>query len=219
MKLALCSFLTVFMLIAFAEVSESQMAFGRPPDMAGVFNPVVGNGASYDVTKKNGEKTNFDIYVVDKESGGYWVEYTFQNPQEHGSIYAKILLAHQGDDVVVQRTIVQMPGQSPMDMSSMPRAMQSRESKADMRSNAQDMGTETVTTPAGSFSCQHWRDKKNGDDYWISDKVTPWQLVKMTGTDKNTVILAKVITGAKTHITGTPVSMQDMMRGMGRPNQ
>jgi uncharacterized protein YqjF (DUF2071 family) len=97
-------------------------------------------------------------------------------------------------------------------MSSMPHAVQSQTSKADVRANAQNMGTESVTTPAGTFSCQHWHDAKDNDDYWISDKVTPWQLVKMSGADKNTVTLQKLITGAKTHITGTPVSMQDMMR-------
>jgi hypothetical protein len=33
----------------------------------------------------------------------------------------------------------------------------------------------------------------------------------MTGKD-STVTLVKVITDAKTHITGTPVSMEDMMK-------
>ena len=77
------------------------------------------------------------------------------------------------------------------------------------------MGTESVTTPAGTFSCQHWHSNKDGSDVWISDKVSPWKLVKMTGT-KDNMILVRVITDAKTHITGTPVSMEEMMKGMGK---
>lgn len=41
--------------------------------------------------------------------------------------------------------------------------------------------------------------------------MSPWKLVKMTGKDQS-MTLTKVITDAKTHITGTPVSMEDMMK-------
>jgi uncharacterized protein YqjF (DUF2071 family) len=122
-------------------------------------------------------------------------------------------LAREADNVVIQRTIFQMPGRPPMDMSSMMKmhGMQSEESKADMRANAENLGNETITTPAGTFSCQHWRSKKDGSEYWLSDKVSPWKLVKMTGKDQS-MTLTKVITDAKTHITGTPVSMEEMMK-------
>jgi uncharacterized protein YqjF (DUF2071 family) len=108
---------------------------------------------------------------------------------------------------------MQMPGRPPMDMSSMMKMhpMQSEESKADFRANAENLGTETITTPAGSFSCQHWRSKKDGTEVWISNKVSPWGLVKMSG-PHDTMTLVKIITDAKSHITGTPVSMEDMMR-------
>ena len=100
-----------------------------------------------------------------------------------------------------------------MDMSSMMKmhSMQSEESKADVRASAENLGTESVTTPAGTFSCQHWRSKKDASEYWISDKVSPWQLVKMKSPDE-TMTLVKIITDAKSKITGTPVSMEEMMR-------
>jgi len=41
--------------------------------------------------------------------------------------------------------------------------------------------------------------------------VSPWKLVKMTTKDQ-TMTLTKVITDAKSHITGTPVSMEEMMK-------
>lgn len=213
-------FLSAILGLAATQFLTAQMGM-RPPDMAGVFNTVVGSGASYEITKQNGEKTTFDMAVVDKEGGGYWIEYTMQNARMNGPIYAKSLAVRQDDDIVLQRMIVQMPGRPPIDMSSMMsmKAMQSSESKADFRANAQNMGTESVTTAAGTFSCEHWRDTKNGTDVWLSEKVVPWRLVKMTGNSSN-MTLVKTISDAKTHITGTPMSMQEMMQQrMGKPNQ
>lgn len=210
--------LTVLLVVALAtaQLSTAQMGMGmgmgRAPSIAGVFSPEVGSGAAYEVLRKaETQKTNFEVAVVGKEGPGYWIEYTMQSPQ--GTIYAKSLNAREGDNVIVQRMIVQMPGRPPMDIGSMMKAhaMQSEESKADMRANAENLGTETITTPAGTFSCQHWRSKKDGSEYWLSDKVSPWKLVKTTSKDQ-TMTLTKVIADAKTHITGTPVSMEDMMK-------
>jgi hypothetical protein len=216
------------LLIAFATTALTQLSSAQrgmmmqPPDIAGVFNPVVGSGASYEMVKTNGEKIPFDMAVVDKDaSGGYWIEYSMQNPKLNGPVYMKNLTVRQSDDIIIQRSIMQMPGHPPMDMSSMMsmKAMQSPKEKADFRANAQNMGTESVTTPAGTFSCEHWRNAKDGTDVWLSDKIVPWRLVKMSGTT-DTLTLVKIISDAKTHITGTPVSMEEMMQQhMGKPNQ
>lgn len=216
------------LLIAFATTALTQFSSAQrgmmmqPPDIAGVFNPVVGSGASYEMVKTNGEKIPFDMAVVDKDaSGGYWIEYSMQNPKLNGPVYMKNLMVHQSDDIIIQRSIMQMPGRPPMDMSSMMsmKAMQSPKEKADFRANAQNMGTESVTTPAGTFSCEHWRNAKDGTDVWLSDKIVPWRLVKMSGAN-DTLTLVKIISDAKTHITGTPVSMEEMMQQhMGKPNQ
>jgi len=216
------------LLIAFATTALTQLSSAQrgmmmqPPDIAGVFNPVVGSGASYEMVKTDGEKIPFDMAVVDKDaSGGYWIEYSMQNPKLNGPVYMKNLMVRQSDDIIIQRSIMQMPGRPPMDMSSMTsmKAMQSPKGKADFRANAQNMGTESVTTPAGTFSCEHWRDAKDGTDVWLSDKIVPWRLVKMSGTN-DTLTLVKIISDAKTHITGTPISMEEMMQQhMGKPNQ
>jgi len=221
----LCSRL---LLIAFATTALTQLSSAQrgmmmqPPDIAGVFNPVVGSGASYEMVKTNGEKIPFDMAVVDKDaSGGYWIEYSMQNPKLNGPVYMKNLMVHQSDDIIIQRSIMQMPGRPPMDMCSMMsmKAMQSRKEKSDFCANAQNMGTESVTTPAGTFSCEHWRNAKDGTDVWLSDKIVPWRLVKMSGAN-DTLTLVKIISDAKTHITGTPVSMEEMMQQhMGKPNQ
>ena len=46
--------------------------------------------------------------------------------------------------------------------------------------------------------------------------MTPWGLVKMQGKDTDSMTLIRVITDAKSHITGTPVSMEEMMKGTGK---
>lgn len=227
MKLAIRMVSAGFLTFILSNLCLGQMGMGmaHPPDIAGVFNPEVGSGSAYEMVKKDGQKTPFEISIVGKEGNGYWIEYGMQSP--HGTVYMKTLATRESDNVIVQRTIVQMAGRPPMDMSSMMKmhGMQSAESKADMRANAEDLGTQTVTTPAGTFSCQHWKSKKDGSEYWLSDKVSPWKLVKMTGKDQ-TMTLTKIITDAKTHITGTPVSMEDMMKqhmgnmgGMGEHQQ
>jgi hypothetical protein len=224
MKAVILLLQAVFLVIGLARLSSAQMGMGmgmRPPDIAGVFNPTVGSGSSYELVKKDAEKTTFEMAVLDKDSsGGYWIEYTIQNPQMNGPVYMKHLLVRQSDDIIIQRTIIQMPGRPPMDMSSMMsmRGMQSEKSRADFRENAENLGTESITTPAGTFSCQHWRSKKDATEVWLSDKVSPWKLVKMSGPN-NTMTLIRLITDAKSHITGTPISMQEMMQQqMGKPN-
>lgn len=207
--------LAVF-LAALAWVGAAQAQFGmmKTPEVRGVFNPVVGEGASYQMVDNNKETKQFDIAIVDKDSsGGFWTEYSIQDAKE-GTMYAKQLITRQGSDAFVERFIVQAPGQPPMEMTSMMKRMQgqaAKPQKLDFRAEAQNLGTESVTTPAGTFSCQHWRTTKDNADVWISDKVKPWGLVKYS--EKNsTLTVTKLITNAKTHITGTPMSMEDMMR-------
>ena len=79
------------------------------------------------------------------------------------------------------------------------------------------MGTEDVTTPAGTFSCEHYPGEGPGD-VWLSTKVTPWGLVKASGNGQ-TIVVDRVITDAKDHITGTPKPFDpaEMMRQ--RPGQ
>ena len=193
----------------------AQFGMMKTPEVRGVFDPVVGTGASYQMVNDKEQVRQFDIAVVDKDpSGGYWTEYTVQDPKGQ-TVYMKQLITRQGSDAFVQRVIFQTPGQPPMEMSSMMQRMQGQNQKPqklDFRAEAQNLGTEPVTTPAGTFSCQHWRTTKDNTDVWISDKVKPWGLVKMSGKQSGTLTLTMVITDAKTHITGKPMSMEDMMK-------
>jgi hypothetical protein len=55
---------------------------------------------------------------------------------------------------------------------------------------------------------------------WVSDEAAPWGLVKTQGKESS-MLLTKVITDAKDHITGTPKKFNpmDMMQEMDKPGR
>jgi hypothetical protein len=55
---------------------------------------------------------------------------------------------------------------------------------------------------------------------WVSDEAAPWSLVKTQGKESS-MLLTKVITDAKDHITGTPKKFNpmDMMHEMDKPGR
>lgn len=194
----------------------AQMGMMKMPSIEGIFRPVVGAGAAYLTEAKNGKKDVMEVAIVGKENldgrDAYWMEYTSDSPEAGGLVYTKMLAATTGDNVVIERMIFQMPGRPPMEMPTQIFRMQASSLASDSRKQMVLVGTETVTTPAGTFSCEHWRKKDGSKNVWISENAGPWGLVKMVGKDSMTV--QRVFTDAKTHITGTPVKFDpmDMMR-------
>src|SRR5215831_310414 len=112
MKTSIRPLLIAFIALMFAQLAAAQMGMARTPSIAGVFTPQVGSGAAYEMTRKDADKMAMEMYVVGKEGTGYWIEYSMQSP--HGTILMKSLLARESDNVVMQRTIMQMPGRPPM---------------------------------------------------------------------------------------------------------
>jgi hypothetical protein len=209
---------------AVAMSANAQMGGGmgmRRPQVEGVFSPVVGQGAAYEVQRVGGKegKTAMEITVVGKESvdgkDAYWLEFTVDNPRGDGQMVMKSLLVLDGQNTRTEKLIMQMPGMDPMEMSGQMMARRGNQTQsADIRSTADDVGPESITTPAGTFACEHYRAKDGSADYWIAKNVSPWGLVKSTSKE-STMILVKVITDAKDKITGTPKPFNPM--GMGRP--
>jgi hypothetical protein len=66
------------------------------------------------------------------------------------------------------------------------------------------VGNESITVPAGTFSCEHWTKDEGKGDVWVSAKVSPMGMVKMMD-ENETMVLTRLISDAKSHITGTPV--------------
>ena len=189
---------------------------GNIPKVGGVWNPVIGSGASYQVEGKT-PKMEMEIIIVGKEDvggkPGFWIEMGM-NPNGAGQMYVKNLMVLDGKATSDSRMIMQMAGQPPMEM---PAAMMNRNAPAaapaDIRDQAEHVGTENVTTPAGTFSCEHYHSAKDNFDWWLSTKVTPWGLVKSVGNGQ-TMVVDRLITDAKDHITGTPKQFDpaEMMR-------
>jgi hypothetical protein len=199
----------------------AQMGMGmgmgaRVPTLSGIWHPVVGTGASYEVTKSDGVKIPYEISIVGKEDvdgkPAYWMEMSMVDPRTSSNVYVKSLTTVNENHVISSRMIMQMPGQDPMEMDSTMAAQARRMQEppsSDINEKAEIVGTESVTVPAGTFTCQHYRMKDGSGDAWVSDKVSPWGLVKGMGKGE-TIVLTKAITDAKDHITGTPKKFDPM---------
>jgi len=186
----------------------------QAPSMPGEFKPVVGSGAQYEVTTKKNEKVNWAYAVVGKETvggaEGYWLEMRLEGGKEGGMVM-KHLLVMRGGKAEVKRMIVQTPGQPPMEMpmgmmgGMMPRGQQA----ASEQNLGERVGTETVTVPAGTFLCDHYRSKsgKTPADVWVSTKISPYGLVKMVSED-STLVLTKVLANETTRIKGEPQKLE-----------
>jgi hypothetical protein len=201
-------------------VASAQM-FGRSqaPSWRGVWNPVVGAGGTYEVTKKDGTKTTMEMAIVGKESvdgkDGYWFEVTIPGT-ELGTMIMKSLTVRNDQDMTSTRMIMQMGDRPPMEMPS--RMTQNREKQpADIRQMAEEVGPESVTTPAGTFATTHYKMKDGSGDVWVADKAGPFGMVKFIGKD-NSMVLVKVETDAKDKITGTPVPFNPMAMAGQRPS-
>jgi hypothetical protein len=217
-------------LVALALPVASQMGLGpQVPTLSGVWHPVVGSGAGYERTMSaNGSKMQLEITVVGKEDvagkTAYWMEIAMNDPRMGGEMLMKSLQTVGDNGVASSRMIMQMPGQQPMEMDSntnMPGRNMRQSTPADAHDKMEVVGTESVTVPAGTFSCEHLREKDGSSDVWISNKVSPWSLVKYQDS-KSTMVLTKVITDAKDRITGTPTKfdpMQIMRNRMGQQGQ
>jgi len=196
-----------------------------PPGMSGVWNPVIGSGATYEMTGKDGKKTVLTIAVVNKEDfnghPGFWMEYLISD-KDGKQVVMQMLMVKDGLSMSMPRMVIQAPGQPPMEMSSAIMGMMASRGggavptapKPDAREGGENLGAESVTTPAGTFECEHWRSKE-GSSVWIAPNAGPWGMVKMQSTDAS-MMMTKVFTDAKSHIVGTPVSMDSMMGGRGR---
>ena len=170
----------------------------------GDWHPVVGAGAVYQMETKGRPPLSMEIAVVGQEAGGYWIENRMNGPQE---MISKMLVTPAGP----QRMIVKAAGQPAMELPVNLQAVQAPQT--DLKQTAKLVGKEQITTPAGTFACDHYQMNERGGtvDAWVASSVSPYGLVKMTSRDM-TMTLAQVVKGAKSRITETPQKME--MPGM-----
>ncbi len=191
--------------------------FGGVPSF-GLQNPTAGSGSEYLLTTK-GKDMDMSVVALGKEDvageTGYWMETRMTNQDLGGEMVMKSLVVASASQAGVKRMIIQRPGQPPMEMPTMMMSMM-QQHQTPMTTKGEGgpggtgelVGTESVTVPAGTFSCQHYRktDQRGTTDLWISTQVTPYALVKMTGPDVS-MVLKKVLSGETSHINGEPQKM------------
>jgi hypothetical protein len=194
------------------------MGMGMPA-MPGLQNPTVGSGSEYLMTSK-GKEMDIATVALGKEdvdgSTGFWMESRMTSAELGGEMVTKILVVTTGTETGIKRMIMQQPGKPPMEMSGMMMSMMQQHqphpttpSGGDKSGMGELVGTESVTVPAGTFTCQHYRkqDPKGTVDMWVSTQVTPYGMVKMTGPDMS-MELKKVLSNETSHINGEPQKMQ-----------
>ena len=199
-------------------VVHAQMNMRQTQLPRGVFRPVIGQGAVYEMASTSGPKNTVEFDIVGKDSvngkDAYWLQFTM-NGTDMGDILSKVQLVLDNGVTSTARTIIQMGNNPPMEM---PAAMASKAQRpTEIKDKADDLGSESVTVPAGTFSCEHYRAKDGSGDAWVSDKVSPFGLVKSVDKDGSTTVLVKQITGATDKLTAAPVPFNPMMfMGRGR---
>ena len=218
---------TLFLLsLTLFPAASAQFQMG-PPRMSGLWNPVVGSGAVYNNVRAGRPQSQMQFAIVGKEqvdgATGYWMEMVMDSPQMGGAVIFKTLVVLVGDQVETKRTIMQMAGEPPMEMpAGGPMSGMGRRTPqwSDIRKDKDVVlvGSESITVPAGTFNCQHYRSNTSGADTWISTEVAPYGLVKSTSSDGSEMVLAKVLTNAKSKITGTPQPFDPMQMMRQRPD-
>jgi hypothetical protein len=191
--------------------AAAQMGMGlfSKPNIADIFKPVVGSGAAYEHQSGDPKRpaVQMEMTIVGKEmtpnGEGYWMEVGSMEPKEGAMMYTKMLVSK---DFQFTKVVFQRPGQPAMEMPFDP-SQAAKHNMKDEMAKWQQVGTETITVPAGTFSCAHWKKDDGAEEVWTSDKVTPVAMVKQVGKNSS-MVLTKLITGATDHITG-PVTKFD----------
>ena len=165
------------------------------PNFTGEWHPVLGVGGVYEARVSGGQPMTWEMTVVGKEGDGYWVEMLL--PQAGGTVM-KTLVASGG----VRRVIVKA-GQQPA--IEMPSTFVTGTPGTNLKEKGQFAGHEPVTTPAGTFACDHYRVQEDAGvaDVWVAAEVSPYGLVKMHSPAVS-MVLQRIVTGAKTRITEQP---------------
>ncbi|MGH9743984.1 MAG: hypothetical protein ACRD51_16690 [Candidatus Acidiferrum sp.] len=204
-------------------VAHAQMGmdFFKRPAISNIFHPVVGAGSVYETTysrqSSRGAAETTEMLVVGREMAdgkdAYWLEFGHQEKGQQGTAYSKVLISK--DDFQMHRIIFEMPGQPAMEMK-MDMSREEHQKMGDEMSKWSQVGTETITVPAGTFVCQHWKKSDGKSEIWASDKISPFGMVKEIEPNQ-TQVLVKVITDAKDHITGPVVPFDP--KAFGRQKQ
>ena len=149
----------------------------------------------------------------------YWLEWATPSGKM-GEMVMKMLITPDSSNGVTTRTIMQI-GRTQSDGNACPDKPHGQPAKSEAghsQPHRTDLGKESVTTPAGTFSCEHYRANDGSGDTWVSSQVPPFGMVKSQG-KSSSMLLTKLITGAHNKIVGTPVPFNPQMMMQQPPTQ
>lgn len=190
-------------------------ARSRAAGFSGLWQPIVGAGASYDVQGQGQAKRPFELAVIGKENvqgkDGVWVEFTI-GAEQIGTMVVKELVLFDRTKMQMQtfKAVVELPGHPPMELPDEMMQAQQPFQFNDVRADSADLGSERITTLAGSFTCEHYRAKDGSSEFWVSKQVLPMGLVKSQQRGQ-TVTLVKLVANAKDKISGIAQPFDPMM--------
>ena len=135
---------------------------------------------------KNDPPRQLEMSVVGKEmtptGEAYWMEMGYTDRHDNSKrMYSKMLVTK---DFEFTKIIIQVPGQGAMEMPFDSNDM-GKDKMKDELTNWSQVGSETVTVPAGTFSCAHWKKERRHRRSVDSDKVTPMSMVKQVGKNEH----------------------------------
>jgi hypothetical protein len=217
-----------FALVGCATLASSVLASGTPARAQAPAPPPAHAGSP-------SSGLSFDVGVMAKAPAGVWADYTLaptaptpgsksmtiryalvertpqkmslevDTPTPKGDVFVRFDLAPVSADTWKLAGGRMMHGDEKIDMTKEEVA-----AAPPMKSGAQAgqlVGAESITVPAGTFACKHFRNKLTADasspvlDVWVSDAVTPTGLVKsMLSPAGITMQLAATGTGAQSRV-------------------
>jgi hypothetical protein len=197
----------------------AQSGSQQGPRLYGDFKPVVGGWSEYQVMSAGQPPMKMKVGIVGREGSAYWYETVMQGGVR---MVSKLLVSgNPSDGKNLKRMIVKAGNEQAMEMDVAGMSADRQAAKgAGPAGKVADKGMETVTVPAGTFKARHvqYQDGSEVVDAWVTDKVTPYGLVKAKSRNMEMVLTGQG-TGAKTLITETPkkFTMPQIPKGLPIP--
>lgn len=216
----------VLLLLGFVAPVKAQMGMDmfRRPAIMKVFHPVIGKGAQYQTVSTTGGTSRTEQWgLIGKDTvdgkDAYWMQ-MLNTDSKGDTMGGKALITV--DDMQVHQMIMDVPGQGLMEIPAnmLTMSAKNRQNMQDKMNPWHSVGSETVTVPAGTFSCEHWRNDKDHEDLWTSDKVVPFGMVKQAGPN-SMMVLVKMLDNVQDRFNGPAkkFDMQQMMQQMQQQRQ
>ncbi|MCL7971955.1 MAG: DUF3108 domain-containing protein [marine benthic group bacterium] len=179
-----------------------------------VGNATVGDWSSYEFTDPgNGTTGTLRFAVINRDGSDSWYEMQATTPEGEVVIQMSVPGFPFTPDQVTE-VIFKAPGQPAMRLPAQMLGMMKDQMAgnpmfdfAEQCAAAEDLGTETVEVPAGSFDAIHIRNAGDEGEAWISLDV-PFGMIKAEG--EGTIVLTGYGDDAVSTITEEPQTMPGM---------